>query len=241
MKIEKSLKKYGLTDKEILVYISLLQLGPSSVSKISDKAKVARSTVYEVLKDLAKKGIVNHYLKKKIKYFSPEEPSKLIKKLDIVKDELLVVLPQLEAMTAFKQNKPSTRFYQGTDQIKLILLEIINEADNLYAFAMADDFINVLSDYHQWFLDKRLKRKIPLKLILKDSKIARERKEKERQELREVKILPDKYDFSGLIFIWKNKTAILSLEHDFNAIIIDSIELTKIQKAQFSYLWDSIN
>lgn len=241
MKIEKALEKYGLNNKEILVYTSLLQLGPSSVSKISDKSKLARSTVYEVLKALVRKGLINHYLKKKIQYFSPEEPSKLIKKLEIAKEELVSVLPQLEAMTSFVKNKPSAKFYQGKDQIKLILLEIIDEAQELYAFAVAEDFLTVLSDYHQWFLNKRIKRKIPLKLILKDSKVARDRKDKERQELREVKILPNKYDFSGIIFIWKNKTAILSLENDFNAIIIDSIELTKIQKAQFNYLWDFSN
>lgn len=238
MKIEKALKKYGLNDKEITVYTSLLQIGPSSVSKIADKSKIARSTVYEVLKDLVKKGLVNHYLKKKVKYFSPEEPSKLIGKVELIKEDLSSILPQLEAMTAFKLDKPSTRFYQGKDQIKLILLEILNEADDLYSFAVAEDFITILGDYHEWFLNKRLKKKIPLKLILKDSKIARERKEKERQELREIKILPNKYDFSGIIFIWKNKTAILSLKPDFSAIIIDSNELTKIQKALFNYLWD---
>lgn len=240
MKIEKTIQDYGLSEKEAKIYISLLQVGPAAVQKIADKSSLARSTVYEILDSLIKRGLVNTYLKKKVKYFSPEEPDKLVRQAQNQVDSLKNALPELEAITGLSRQKPTVRFYQGKEQIKLILEEILNEAQELYSFAVAEDLLTILGDYHKWFLTQRLKKKIPLKLILKDSKTAKERQELGQKELRQVKIVPNKYDFHGLIYIWKNKTAMFSLTNDFTAIVIDSQELTNIQKSQFMCLWDSI-
>ncbi|MCU0680040.1 MAG: BlaI/MecI/CopY family transcriptional regulator [Planctomycetes bacterium] len=78
MKIEKVLQDFGLSEKESRVYLALLQVGPAPVQKIADKSSLARSTIYEILNALIKRGLVNTYLKKRVKYFSPEEPEKLV-------------------------------------------------------------------------------------------------------------------------------------------------------------------
>lgn len=52
------LNKFGLTNSEAKVYVSLLAMDPSSGYKISGKSGIARSKVYNVLSSLIAKGMV---------------------------------------------------------------------------------------------------------------------------------------------------------------------------------------
>ncbi len=44
------LKKLGLTDKEVRVYLATLELGYTTVQKIAQAAKISRPTAYAVIK-----------------------------------------------------------------------------------------------------------------------------------------------------------------------------------------------
>ncbi|MFA6424279.1 MAG: helix-turn-helix domain-containing protein [Candidatus Magasanikbacteria bacterium] len=238
MKIEKALESCGLNQRESQIYLALLQIGPSPVQKIAQKSGFPRSTVYEILDELAKKSFVSGYLKKKIKYYNAEEPSNIValaqNKVTIIKN----VLPELEALSGKSRNRPTVRFYQGREQMRIVLDEILKEADELCAFSVAEDLLNVLGDYHTEFLRKRIKNRIPLRIILRDSATARERQRLGPQQLRTVKLMSNKYEFHGLMYIWKNKFAMFSLANDFVAVVTESKELADIEKAKFNNLWN---
>lgn len=63
--IELELRKLGLTEKEVRVYLAGLELGPSSVKKISEMAKITKPTAYEIIKDLERKGLFAETLKER--------------------------------------------------------------------------------------------------------------------------------------------------------------------------------
>jgi len=60
------------------------------------------------------------------------------------------------------------------------------------------------------------------------------------KQLREVKIIPATYKYHGMVFIWQNKIAMFSFKKDMEALVIESEELSKIQKAMFDVIWDSL-
>ena len=68
-KIDQILGKYGLSDKEVKVYLALLELGPSPVRKVAGKAGVNRGTTYDILKSLRDQGLAGYYHKDKHQYF----------------------------------------------------------------------------------------------------------------------------------------------------------------------------
>jgi sugar-specific transcriptional regulator TrmB len=72
------LKNVGLTEGEIQVYLALIQLGQSSTGKITHKAKIASSKVYEVLERLSEKGLVSYVIKNGVKNFDATPPERLI-------------------------------------------------------------------------------------------------------------------------------------------------------------------
>ena len=58
MKYFKLLKKIGFSEKEAVVYIKLIQLGPQPASVVSRNTEINRTTVYDILEGLKKRGIV---------------------------------------------------------------------------------------------------------------------------------------------------------------------------------------
>lgn len=238
MTIEKTLQRFGLNERQTGVYLSALELGSASVQKIAQKASLPRSTTYEVLDALREKGFVSTYMKKSVRYFSAEEPSRVIRLAEQKIEELRAVLPQLEACVGTDRKRPTVRFYQGKEHMKIILKELLDEADSVVTFGSAEDLFRELGDYFPDFVRRRVKKKIPVRAILPDSKVARERQRQGLQELRTVKIVPPTFRFKGQTILWKNKIAMFSYINDYVAIVIESKELTDVQRAIFENLWE---
>src|SRR3989344_4337183 len=97
MQIKSVLKQLGLNDRHAAIYLACLELGSSSIQKISLKSGFARSTCEAVLKSLQEKGFVSSFQKKTTRYYSPEDPKKLIalakEKVKLLED----TLPQFSA------------------------------------------------------------------------------------------------------------------------------------------------
>ncbi|MCH7493032.1 helix-turn-helix domain-containing protein [Patescibacteria group bacterium] len=233
------LKQYGLTEKQAKIYLACLELGAASVQKISHKAGLARSTTYEILEYLQRQGFVTTFRKKKSLHFSAEEPERL---LALAKNKITTLeqaLPELRAISGEARIRPTVRFYQGIDGMKIVLEEILAEAKELQAFGSADDLFRTLPDFHK-FVEKRKKKKIPVRVILRDSEKARERQQSGQKDLRVVRLISDQYQFHGLIYVWNNKIAQLSFQKDLVALVIESEVLADTQRAMFESLWDSV-
>lgn len=240
MDLKKILKDYGLSEKEASLYLSCLELGSASVYKIAKKAGLPRSTCYEILEDLKEKKLVSTYKQKKVIYYNAENPKEIIEQTKDKIKTLEDALPEFNAIYASAKNKPSVRFYQGKEGMKIILKEILAQAKEIKSFSSADDLFDVLGDYWPDFLKQRIKAKIPARIILVDSKKARERRERGPKELRETRIVSEKYTHHGLIIIWRDKIAKFSFKKELVALVIESKELAQTQEMMFNFIWDSV-
>jgi len=240
MNLENILQNSGLSEKQAQIYLACLELGPSAVQKIAFKSNISRSTAYEVLDSLIKKGLVNTYLKKKVSYFNAIDPEEYINQSREKIEMLNQALPNFNALFRKSKESPSVRLYEGEAGMKIVFKEMIKEAKELIGFGSSDDFVNKFKDLHQYFLENRLKKKIMLRLILKSAANAQERKELGPTELRSVRILPEGFDYHGLIYIWQNKVALFSLSDNPLALIVESKELSGMQKAFFDYMWGTL-
>ncbi len=240
MNLQKQLQNIGLSQKEAQVYLATLELGSAGAHKIAEKAGMARSTVYEVLGALLRHGFVSTFRKKTVKYFSAEEPNNVFRLAQTRVDAIREVLPQLNAMAGEFRRRPTVRFYQGKEQVQIVLDEVLNEATELIAFGVSEDLLSLMGDYHKNFVATRIKKKIPLRIILRDSPTAHQRKQLGIHELRNVKIIPATHNYHGLTYVWKNKIAMFAFVGDLVAVVIESKELAEMQKAMMEYLWERL-
>ncbi len=178
MQIEVILKNFGLSEKEIAVYLALVELGPSSVRDISAKSKVNRGTSYDILKSLMNIGIVSYYNKESKQYFIAEPPEKLLSAIDQKKENLDEVrehiensLPLIKTLFEKQGGRPSVKLYEGAKGIKQILEDILESLAKtpekeyyLYSSSTVEDRKSIYADMPD-FSKKRIAKKISVKII----------------------------------------------------------------------------
>ena len=77
-KIEKFLQSIGLGKNESKIYVTLVEIGPSSVLQLSKETKIHRSNIYESLSNLVKEGLIFKTTKEKTSIFYARSPESLI-------------------------------------------------------------------------------------------------------------------------------------------------------------------
>jgi len=238
MQLQKVLEQFGLNKKQAKIYLAVLELGSATVNNISRKSDLARSSCYDLLDSLIKKGIANSFSKKGVKYFSVDDPQKIFKLAQEKAEVLQGVLPQLNALYASAKEKPAVRFYQGIEGMKNIFREILKDNNpEVLSFGSADDLLKTMGDYHLEFVKKRVKAKMLARTILRKTKMAQQRKELGQKELRQVRFISQDFNYQGTMTIFGNKIAFFSFIKDHVAVLIESKEIANIQKAMFEYVW----
>ncbi|MCG2690241.1 hypothetical protein L6252_03105, partial [Candidatus Parcubacteria bacterium] len=123
---KKQLTNVGLSDKQAGVYLALLELGPSTVSEVSRRAGINRTTGYDILEMLVAEQLVSPLGKGKIKKYVAENPEKIInfaqnqiKRAQDILSEAKKLAPQLKSIYQ-KKEKPIVRFYEGKEGIKQV-------------------------------------------------------------------------------------------------------------------------
>ena len=178
MQIQAILKNFGLSEKEVFVYLALVELGPSSVREISAKSKVNRGTTYDILKALIAQGIVSYYNKESKQYFMAEEPEKLLSAIDQKKDDLNEVrasvvanLPLIKTLFEKQGGKPVVKFYEGSKGVRQIFEDVLDEVSKLsdkcyylYSSATPEHRKNVYGGMPD-FSKRRVAKKIGVKII----------------------------------------------------------------------------
>jgi sugar-specific transcriptional regulator TrmB len=127
------LKKLGLSDKEIKVYLVLLEYGAISVRGLADIARLNRGTVYDILKKLQEIGLVSYYHQETKQKFVAEGPEKLKElvrekenELKKTKKRILELIPELKSLQDSDGSKPVIKLYEDKNGIKFILTDILN-------------------------------------------------------------------------------------------------------------------
>jgi sugar-specific transcriptional regulator TrmB len=230
------LKKIGLTDTEIKVYIELLSLGATSAGKIVEQTGIYRKNLYDALNKLIEKGLVTYVIENKIKVFQSKDPDNLLRYLDEKKDELEELLPELNTKANSQIPEIESEIYRGTDGIKTILKECLKYKEVLMIGATGD-VENRLPYFWPHYNKKREKLKCKWKLLL-----IYEAKNKQitKSKYYEYKVLPKILSGLNVIYIYEDYIAnILWLEKPL-AFVIKHKTLASNYRKYFDFLWKTI-
>jgi sugar-specific transcriptional regulator TrmB len=124
--VELELKKLGLKEKEIKVYLAGLELGPNSIKNIAEKVKIPRPTVYEIVKRLEEKELFVETKKRTKRLFVAQSPSQILRILRIKKREIeekerefARIVAILEAK--YSREREKIRIFRGKEGKKAII------------------------------------------------------------------------------------------------------------------------
>jgi HTH-type transcriptional regulator, sugar sensing transcriptional regulator len=233
------LTKYGLSEKQATIYLTLLKIGPSTANTIAEECDFVRTTTYDVLKVLKEEGIIGVMIKNKIKYFEAADPEKLIQLLDERKKYVNDILPQLKKLRTTIPEMPRSEIFEGKQGMKTVLQIILESKKPLYAYSNNKSMLDILPVYGPRFIKDRVKLKIPIKIISEPSKTTTKiLKNKDKAELRETRTIPQFKDMALNQYFNEDFVAILGTREDKPiGIVIYHKDYAKAQKIIFDRLW----
>lgn len=112
MLIEATLQKLGLNEKEVGVYLSLLKHGEGTGYLVAKDLGMKRSSVYFLLDELRKKGLVTRIPKSGRQVFIPKHPKILMEDTQRLMIGIETIIPKLLALTP-TNNEPKVTFLEG--------------------------------------------------------------------------------------------------------------------------------
>jgi len=243
---EEILTRFGLIPNEARVYESLLELGESSVQKISLKSKIHRRTVYDELKKLIDKGLVNESIVKGEKKFIATDPQRLIEILKEKEEMITNILPEMKLKYKSLQPNQEARFFRGIEGFKLYLQAILDEGKDVYFIGAKAFWLDPrLQHYLRHFDKERKKRGIKFFHIF-DAEIKTQKSEILKLVGKPYKFLPKKYSSSTAIDIFGDYVVTFvgvkpgELEEEPIQFMLKSKKLAQGYKKYFEFMWDNL-
>ena len=153
--IEMELRKLGLKEKEVRVYLTGLELGPAPVQKIAQLAKITRPTAYEIIEKLEEKRLFAEIKERRKRLFVAQSPEKILGFLRMQKRELEEKereFIRIIAVLADKYSKEKgVKVYKGKAGLK-VLDEILSFTSSSEIFMISAGVIQKeLKDREQIF------------------------------------------------------------------------------------------
>lgn len=126
--IHATLQQLGFSAKEIDIYLIILQNGKIAPADIAKLTKINRSTVYDIAKELMKRGVITEDLGASARYFiarPPQDLEQLIKKdeQELAQKKLLISSAVSELSSLAKNTRysvPKIQFF-SEDEIENLL------------------------------------------------------------------------------------------------------------------------
>jgi sugar-specific transcriptional regulator TrmB len=244
MNILKQLQEIGLDDKKAQVYLGILRLQEATPQQIAQEADVERTTVYKILEELSRMGLITKTVHGKRMVYCADPVMSL--KSFLAKKQSIVdhILPILSALQGAKTPRPKVRYYDSLDGIREVLMESIYCQEKLRRdYAFVDNVVEFLGlRFIQNQIKERVKRGVFVRSLRRQASGSEKDwflKKENRNVLREARYLQGSAQIEPLIMIYDNTVAVISSKKESFALVIESEEFSAALKTLYDIAWES--
>jgi len=248
MDLIKDLQNLGLTAQQAKVYLSCLQLGRDTVLNIAKHADLKRPTVYLMLDDLAKKGLVTLTKKTNTTLYKAEEPSRLLSQVKMQEEIAKSIIPSLKAIYNIDPSKPNIKIAEGSQSVRNVyngIFSYLSEhpQEELMIFgSLKDASKNFQSEVIDYFTMCMAKSKNAIREIGNDDQETRKyyRASKKLNPNHEIRLIRTEGQFTKIDdMLYGNTLIIFSVTDQIFATIIESPFIAETYKTLFNMAWKS--
>ena len=237
MNTKEVLTQAGLTEKESLVYLALVELGETSVAAVAKKAGLKRPSVYVHLTDLEEKDLVHQVARGKKTFYVAAHPKTLQTHAEIQLQNIRGALPQMEALFEKEKGKPRVLIFNDKDKLDQALNEAFVATGECIAMGSSTAI-----DLFPQTIEKIEKLKTTKPLVTREL-MERSEKSMEYKKLiegpsRKLRFIPKELlPFNTDIVVFGEKTLITSVEQEYFTISIESKDIAQSFKTLFEVMW----
>jgi DNA-binding MarR family transcriptional regulator len=262
-----TLKKFGLDDKEIAVYLRLTQAGEQRASTLAYQMAQPRTSVQNILLRLEQEEMVHKRFEKNTALYTAVSPEELFLNLEsrYVRQQneskknlgaLQKILPELESMMRGNKHLPGVKFFRGIEGVRKVLFDTLTSKTELKDFANIDAMFEHVREVNDEYVAAREKLSTTTKphltkrSLLLETPFAHKIYESgaySPKSHKGYKWLPAKdpsknpYFFSIEMNIYDGKVSYLTyVENDLIGVIIENHHIYQMHSAIWDMLWDML-
>ncbi len=242
--LEDILKNIGLDTHEAKVYLAALSLGNTTVLQLSRVTDIKRTTLYGTIEALKKKGLMKIETHGFKKFFVAENPERLSVVLEEKVKEFKKNLPALDVLYSPKNAENVIAYHEGLQSVKSVYEDLLKSArpkDTYFVIGNDDQWFKLDPKFFEHFTNRRAKKKLDLKIILQDTKIAREHKKFERNFGEKIKLLPRNKSIDLNMVVTPDTLVLHQLNSPIHALTIKTKSIINFHKNLFEILWQSLS
>jgi sugar-specific transcriptional regulator TrmB len=237
-KVEQILKEIGLTDKEISVYLTCLKLGQSGINRISQLASLPKSTTYDNITSLTKRGLILYIIRDGVRYFEAADPNIMITKLESQKARVKKILPELSKMKQSVGDRPRVEVYVGREGMKTIFDDVIKEKKDWFMVGNQVAFNKFYDWYVTYIRSLRVKAGVRTWGIYEDSPLSHKLTKTDPKEIRQTKIAKFMNDQNTECYMYGDKVVFMNYsDKEPICVLIENKGITKLMKSMYMELW----
>lgn len=243
--IEQSLKNLGFSKNETKVLIYLFQVKKASTEEVSRNTAITFASVQFSLSSLQRRGLIQ------VDSNGPDDQYQVCskeafdtwiteqrEKHDALYEQAELDVGQFFSFVEEHSWQPGVQYYEGVDGIKEIYEDMLQVGQPLYSWIDLEEIENVLGDYMDEFIDRRVEADIMTYAIM-PKKLYNTSYDPDGVEKREVR-WKSNLPLNGEIRIYGDKVAVMTFDSDKPVgFVFQSALMTKLFKAVFDSQWDS--
>ncbi|MEK6874940.1 MAG: helix-turn-helix domain-containing protein [Nanoarchaeota archaeon] len=239
------LRKIGLTENEIKIYLHMLKSGSSTAYEICKQTGIYRVHVYDKLEQLMNKGLVTHVYQGAKKYFQATHPSKIKhyledqkRELELLEQEVDSILPELDAMTKIPKEDTFVEVFKGKEGLKYFLKDIIKTKKEVLITGIDDKkYQEALPVFmKQYFRD--LRNNNIKERVITSKKLGVFLFERELAPTTYYRFLEEKQFNPTNTFVYGNRVVIVTWGTPVMAVMIRNKAIAETYSGHFEHLWN---
>jgi hypothetical protein len=243
--MQETLISYGFTERQAAIYLYLLEQHDRPAYVIATETRIPRATVYKILDELKKQGLISSWIKNGVRHFSAESPEFLRRAL-IKKQELIdKALPDMLSLFKSDVIYPAAKLYEGKEGVKQVfenMLDIIRTRKLKRIYAYSDN--SLTEQFPVFFREWRTRKNkssggafthliVPYGTQLNKDYFS--------DEFRETRVMTRSFPIDGTIDICGSYVAFFSFKKgNIFAVTIDSEIISDLLTKFFQYIWETL-
>jgi sugar-specific transcriptional regulator TrmB len=252
--MEKLLNQLGLSEKEQLVYKLILEHGKIAPAFLGRLARINRTTVYSVAKELKEKGLIIEDLGGRTLYYLPARENELEKIIAHEEEKAKTKIDSIKELGSFLKNIPESKTY-SVPKIRFVdevdLEKYLYEAtprwdessltiDPTWWGFQDHTFVEKYQKWIEWFW-KRASPKIDLKIFSNKSDIEKEMVGKKITQ-RQIRFWKEKNELTGTQWIVGSYIIlIVTNQRPYYLVEIHDSVMAHNMREVFKTLWKKYN
>jgi len=232
---QRFIEQVGLTSSEVKIYLVLLEKGSIRAGEISRYTGIHRRSVYDAIERLIEKGLVSYIKTNNRHYYEAADPGRLLELLKEREDNIKDIMPELELLRKFSEEKKETLFFRGRQAIKTVFDDQIREGKEVLIFGDAVNVNEIVKYYFPHYDKERVEKKIMVRMLFDES--ARKEKYLKKIPLADIKFIKKGNKSPVSTNIYSDKVSIIMWEDNPKAILIKETSLANSFKSYFEFMW----